>query len=144
MEVDSNNVLSLDVGERRIGVARASLVAGIAQPLTTLQVSEASFEDIRQLVKDNEATTLVIGLPRGLDGQDTAQTAFVREFAEQLSSYLTVKIVWQDEALTSKRAEAELEKRGKKYQKADVDALAATYILEDYLADNRQKEPHAV
>jgi RNase H-fold protein (predicted Holliday junction resolvase) len=44
----------------------------------------------------------------------------------------------QDEAVTSKRAEAELEARGKPYQRGDIDALAATYILEDFLAGHRE------
>ncbi len=42
----------------------------------------------------------------------------------------------QDEAVTSKHAEAELESRGKPYERGDIDALAATYILQDWLAEN--------
>jgi RNase H-fold protein (predicted Holliday junction resolvase) len=48
-------------------------------------------------------------------------------------------VVFQDEALTSRKAESELNKRGKPYAKGDVDALAATYILEDYLTQQENK-----
>jgi RNase H-fold protein (predicted Holliday junction resolvase) len=44
--------------------------------------------------------------------------------------------------LTSKLAETELEKRGKPYKKSDIDALAATYILDDYISAHQVKEVH--
>jgi len=131
-----SSILSLDVGERRIGVALASSQARLAAPLTTLQRGEASVQDIQQLIEQQGAGVLVIGLPRGLDGQHTAQTTAVEEFGALLKKHLAVPIYWQDEAVTSRHAEAELEARGKPYQKGDIDALSATYILEDFIRDH--------
>jgi putative Holliday junction resolvase len=136
MVAQTKFLLALDVGERRVGVSRAHSDVRIAQPLLTLERTQAVFEEIQELVEANQAVVLVVGLPRGLEGQDTAQTKTVRDFASQLETLLQVPIVLQDEALTSHKAEAELEKRGKPYAKGDVDALAATYILEDYMAEN--------
>jgi putative transcription antitermination factor YqgF len=81
---------------------------------------------------------MVVGLPRGLDGQETSQTTYSRQFADELGQHLgqTVKIVLQDEAVTSAKAIAELDAAKKHYAKGDVDALAATYILEDYLREH--------
>jgi putative Holliday junction resolvase len=87
-------------------------------------------------VTEQGAVGLVIGLPRGLDGQETAQTRAVREFAEQLKPAVQLPYYWQDEAVTSRQAEEELKSRGKPYQKGDIDALSATYILEDFLRDH--------
>ena len=134
----SSTILSLDVGEKRIGVARADLAVCIASVVATLDRTETIIEDIQKLVLDNDATAVIIGLPRGLDGQETAQTQSVRRFADQLQPNIAVDIIFQDEALTSRQAEAELEKRGKPYKKSDIDALAAIYILEDYMASIRK------
>lgn len=129
--------MALDVGTVRIGVAIASAESQLPRPLITLANDENFIEQLQQLI-DNEAIgNLVIGLPRGLSGQDTPQTAYVREFSEQLKTATSLRLDFQDEALSSARAKDELESRGKLYQKGDVDALAATYILEDYLMENR-------
>ena len=78
-------------------------------------------------------TQLVIGLPRGLEGQTTPQTEATQTFGSSLAEQLKLPVNWQDEALTSAQAEAELKARGKPYTKEAIDALSATYILEDYL-----------
>ena len=131
-----NSVLALDVGERRIGVALASLHARLASPFTTLVRSEATVRDIQDLIDAHQAIALVVGLPRGLDGQHTAQTMAVEEFKAALEQAVSVPVYWQDEALTSRQAEAELRARGKAYKKEDIDALSATYILEDFMRDH--------
>jgi putative Holliday junction resolvase len=131
----NTTTLALDVGERRIGVAVASSITHVARPLTTLLQSDHIIEDIEQIVKTEAVEALVVGLPRGLDGQETQQTQSVRKFVARLHGHITVPTFWQDEALTSVQAEAELSQRKGSSTKADIDALAATYILEDFLRD---------
>jgi putative Holliday junction resolvase len=136
MQTTTNVILALDVGEKRIGVARANTLARLASPLTTIRHTPAVIDDIQKLIAAEGATTLVLGLPRGLDGQETAQTARIQAFGNELQTRLGLPLHWQDEAVTSRKAEAELEARGKPYQKGDIDALSATYILEDFLHDH--------
>jgi putative holliday junction resolvase len=133
----SSAILALDVGERRIGVARSGLVARLASPLTTLENSPDLMERIANLAAEEDAGLIVVGLPRGMSGQDTDQTRMVRKFAADLQEKSGLPVVFQDEALTSVKAEAELKSRKKPYEKGAVDALAATYILEDYLISGR-------
>lgn len=76
--------------------------------------------------------TLVVGYPRNQQGEATAQTRFVEDFVEQLGS-LDVEIVFQDESLTSVKAEEYLRRQKKPFEKGEVDALAASFILQDYL-----------
>ena len=76
-------------------------------------------------------------LPRNQNGERTKQTDRVEKIAALLNIPATIPVYWQDESLTSVKAEEELEKRKKPYKKAAVDALAATYILNDYIAANR-------
>lgn len=130
-------ILALDVGAQRIGVATANAIARIASPLVTIPNNESTTETIQQLIAEHDVEMLVVGLPRGLDGQETAQTQTVRDFVSNLQQAIgDFPMQFQDEALTSRKAEEELEARGKPYQKGDIDALAATYILDDYLQEN--------
>ncbi|HUS26223.1 MAG TPA: Holliday junction resolvase RuvX [Nevskiaceae bacterium] len=132
---NNSSVIALDMGQKRIGVAIASLVARIARPLTTLQHTETIIDDLKQLLVEHQAAALVVGLPRGLEGQHTAQTASVEAFVATLKKHIAVPLYWQDEAVTSHHAETELEARKKPFSKGDIDALAATYILEDFLQE---------
>ena len=131
-----SSLIALDVGERRIGVALAGAQARIASPLTTLLHSESTMADIQALAGEHQAMVVVVGLPRGLDGQHTRQTITVEEFKSALERVLSIPVYWQDEAVTSRKAEAELKSRGKPYKKEDIDALSATYILEDFIHDH--------
>ncbi len=134
-----STILALDVGAKRIGVAIASAGARLAHPLTTLDHGPDVLQQLQELVAAEHARALVIGLPRGLDGQHTGQTAAVEAFAAQLKPVVGVPLHWQDEAVTSRQAEAELQERGKPYAKGDIDALSATYILEDFLRDHPEE-----
>jgi putative holliday junction resolvase len=135
-QATNGTILALDIGERRIGVARASTVARLASPLATLDNNEQFINNLRSLIDQEQASLIVVGLPRNLSGEDTAQTELVRQFTIELEQSLNLKTVFQDEALTSHKAEQELNSRGRSFTKGDVDALAATYILEDYLRNN--------
>jgi putative holliday junction resolvase len=126
-------ILALDVGGARVGVAIADADLKFANPLTTLINTAAIWDQLAGLIQENQVETVVVGLPRGLQGQETLQTSICRDFAKTLSERLQIAVALQDEAATSVKAEAELRGRGKHYEKADIDALAATYILEDYL-----------
>lgn len=138
MQTTSNRrtILSFDIGARRIGVARAHLDAPFPAPLMTLENPDSFLDDIGKLVENEQAACVVLGLPRGMQGQPTEQTKRVQEFGRQLTDRLAIPLYWIDEALTSQKAEEELRRRGKPYQKGAVDALAATYILEDYIKEH--------
>ena len=129
-----NNILAVDVGSIRVGVALTRAGISIPVALKTLSRAEADFwQQLLNLIQEHDVGQLVIGLPRGLDGQETAQTGLVRAFGQELATHTTLPIEWQDEALTSVKAETTLKNSAKPYNKADIDALAACYILEDYL-----------
>lgn len=131
--------LALDVGRARIGLALANDIARIASPLPALANDEQTFAALRQLVADNDVSVVVVGWPRGLNGQETEQTRYVAEFTTDLQRELPeVAVKHQDEAVTSVKAETELQQRGKPYDKGDIDSLSAVYILEDYLAGEVQ------
>jgi putative Holliday junction resolvase len=130
-----NSYLALDIGRARIGVALANDVVRIASPLITLANDKMFKDRLLALVKEHQAAAVVVGWPRGLDGQETEQTQYVSDFVDKLDAWLDVPVHLQDEAATSIKAEEELQRRGVPYEKGDIDKLSAVYILEDYLAE---------
>lgn len=136
MDQTPSSIIALDIGEKRIGVAVASTIARLARPLTTLILDENFFTNLVEIISREDVSEIVVGMPRNLDGQPTSQTFFVETFVNELQQHTSLPIQFQDEAVTSRLAQEELEARGKTYAKADIDALAATYILQDYLDEN--------
>ena len=131
----STTIVCLDVGEKRIGVAVGDIAIRIAVPFETIEVNGNEIEIIVKIVTKEKANTLVIGYPRNQAGETTKQTKFVEEFASKLSDVVP-NIVFQDESLTSVIAEQQLIEYKRPYSKGDIDAQAATIILQDYLETN--------
>ena len=128
----SHTTVAVDVGEKRIGVAVVNSIARIAIPLTTLDAQDDALQQVLAICKDHDAKTVVVGLPRNQSGEETAQSQVSRSFGSQLESH-GLQVYYQDESLTSVAAEEELQRRKKPYVKADIDALAAALILQDYV-----------
>lgn len=131
----SRTFISLDVGEKRIGVAVADESVRIAVPFMTVEVDGSEIETIAKLIIDQSADTLVVGYPRNQQGEPTAQTRYVEIFTRKLKD-LGPRIIFQDESLTSVIAEQRLIAQKKPYTKGDIDAQAASIILQDYLEAN--------
>ena len=128
----NKQLLGLDVGAARIGIAAADAGVRIAIPQAAIEVDGNEIEEIARQVISNGITTVVIGYPRNQSGEPTAQTAYVEQFAKRLSD-LDADIVFQDESLTSVMAEQRLQARGGAYTKGDIDSEAAVIILQDYM-----------
>ncbi len=125
--------ICLDVGERRIGVAVADSAVRIAIPYTTILVDGNEVTAIAELFVKESADRIVVGYPRNQQGEETAQTEYVIEFAKSLKEF--AKVVFQDESLTSVQAEQRLSRRRGGFSKEDVDAEAAAIILQDFLEE---------
>ena len=131
-------LIGLDVGTKRIGVARADSATRIAIPVGTLAADGKEFEVLKKLADKLSTKYFVIGLPRNNSGKETAQSEVSKAFAKKLEKEIPgAKIRFEDESLTSVEAEKRLmekiKKTGKMYQKGEVDAEAATIILQDFL-----------
>lgn len=127
-------ILALDYGEKRVGVAVCHTVARLPQPLTTLSNDDHLMLKIQRTVADEQAGLVVVGLPRGMDGGYTAQTRAAEQFADELRAKLDVPVELADETLTSVDAQTYL--GDGPHAKGDIDAVAASLILERYLADH--------
>lgn len=125
------NIIALDVGTKRIGVAFADIQTPIASPLETVDVNGNEVRRIAEIIKERNVKRVVVGYPRNQSGDPTQQTGIAEVFASRIREY--AETVFQDESLTSVMAEESLQASGKPYSKSDIDALAATIILQDYL-----------
>lgn len=126
-------MLGLDIGERRVGVAMGDSIGRLATPLTTVTVDGLEVVRLQRLMLEHDVTDIVVGLPRNMSGEPTKQTEAIRETVSRRLAGFGLPLHFQDESLTSVAAERELEKRKKPFTKGDIDALAATYILQDYM-----------
>lgn len=133
MAATKDTLLGLDVGERRIGVAIGDSVGRLASPLGFIDVDGLELARLQRLMLERDINGFVVGLPRNMSGQETDQTKAVKDFVVRRLGGFELPVHYQDESLTSVHAEQELQQRKKPFAKGDVDALAATYILQDYL-----------
>lgn len=127
-------LIGLDVGTKRIGVAKADSSTKIAIPDGFVNVNGQEFAEIARIARMYNTSTFVVGLPRNNSGEETKQSLYARNFARQLAmSIPNTRIYFEDESLTSVEAERRLKERKKNFQKGEVDAEAASIILQDFL-----------
>ena len=128
------SILALDVGDRRVGVALADSQIKIAVPYGYLERSDKIIQQITELMLDHDINILVVGYPRNQSGEATKQTESVEQFAKELAEVeIDADLVFQDESLSSVEAERRL---GRVKDKGEIDAEAASIILQDYLEQN--------
>jgi putative Holliday junction resolvase len=131
--------LSLDVGERRTGVAVGEV---LARPLTTLnrRSKEREYEAIGRLVRQHNAGTIVVGLPLNMDGSKGFQAQKVERYASELREAMSemaldVEVVLWDERLSTEEAQRAMIASGESLngRRHRVDQVAAAVILQSYL-----------
>jgi putative Holliday junction resolvase len=133
-------ILALDVGDRRIGAALSDELGITAQPLGTIVRKKEFWQEIGRIVREKEVKTVVIGLPRNMDGTLGEQARKTQEFAAALRGRISgVEIVFRDERLTTVESEQLLLSAGMRREKRKIhrDAIAATLLLQGYLDQKR-------
>jgi putative Holliday junction resolvase len=134
-------ILAVDVGRRRVGLAISDPSATLARPLTTLTVTGATLLPavvgaVEQLSSEPDGLArIVVGLPKHLDGTESAETRIVEQFVAALRRRTQVPVVTEDERLSSREAESRLalHERDWRKRKAKLDAAAAAVILQEHL-----------
>ena len=133
------NILAIDHGSKRVGLAIGSTDAGTAAPLKILEHrgEAALIEDIKAVVLGEAVGLVIVGEPFSSSGGASAQTELVRAFAKRLEEALDVPVAMEDERLSSREIEAHMAAMGgKKAWKAsglDRDSAAAALFLQLYL-----------
>lgn len=127
--------LGVDPGDARIGVARSDPSGMLATPVETVRRGKGDLRRMHQIVAEEDAVEVVVGLPRSLSGGEGPAAVKTREFARRLARRIApVPVRLVDERLTTVTAEAMLrdQRKGAK-RRAVVDQVAAVVILQHAL-----------
>jgi putative Holliday junction resolvase len=128
--------LGIDLGDARVGVAISDDLGMLAHPLETIHVKSSDVKKrILALAVERGAQTIVVGMPRNMDGSYGAAATKSKEFIEALRSSTEIKVIAWDERLTTVSAQRSLHEAGKntKKQRPIIDQVAAQIILQCWL-----------
>jgi putative Holliday junction resolvase len=133
--------MALDLGEKRIGVALSDETQLIARPVEVLPRTsrKADFARLAEIAARGKVGFLVAGLPHELSGAEGPLAPWIRDYTAALAAVLHLPYTFWDETFTSKRASATMRARGvtAREQRGKLDAVAAAFILQDYLDARR-------
>lgn len=135
--------ISLDIGDVRIGVAKSDIMGMLATPYEVINRKKVkSVKRIAEILEENNTKSLVVGIPKSLDGSEKRQAEKVREYIEKLKKNIDgLEIYEVDERMTTVSADRMLTDGGKKgalEKRKVVDKIAAAIILQTFL-DSRRK-----
>ena len=131
-------IMGIDYGDARTGIAISDLLCSIVGTTTVIHSRNAdkTIEEIKKLIADNQVGEICMGLPKNMDGTEGPRAELCRAFAQKLEEATGLPVKLWDERRTTVEAHNILSAHnyhGKK-RKNTVDAVAASLILEGYLA----------
>ena len=131
-------IMGIDYGDARTGIAISDLLCSIVGSTTVVpsRNREKAIADIVRMARENEVGEIVVGLPRNMDGSEGPRAQLCREFADALGEATGLPVHMWDERRTTVEAHNILSQHNYHGQKRKntVDAVAASLILEGYLA----------
>ena len=140
-------ILGLDYGTKTLGIAVSDLTETISSAVTTLRFDENNplmiINDLKKIIDEYNVKLIVVGLPKNMNNSEGEAVLRTRKFIRLLKDNFNIDIVEQDERLSSVSAnklllEADV---SRKKRKSNVDTVAATIILQNYL-DRRKDDKH--
>lgn len=144
-----SRIVALDVGDATIGVAATDELIIAAHPVRAIRRSgsiKADLAEVESLLRELDASAVIVGLPLDVQGEEGAQAKKVREFSDRLAKRLRVPVVTWDERFSTVEAERLLLETdaSRARRRKVIDSAAAAVILESYLREKgrlSQAEP---
>ncbi|MCD6482323.1 MAG: Holliday junction resolvase RuvX [Candidatus Izimaplasma sp.] len=131
--------LGLDLGNKTLGIAISDELGFLARGLKTYRFEDKDFKKplnyLLQLISENKIDTVILGLPKNMDGSLGEQAKITLDFKEEIIKTNKVKVIMWDERLTSKMASNMMVSQNlkRKNRKMNIDKMAAVIILQGYL-----------
>ena len=130
--------IALDIGDVRIGVAKSDILGMVATPIETIDRRKTkAVKRITEICKELNTTSIVVGIPKSLDGTEKRQAEKVREFVEKLKKDIqNLEVIEVDERFSTVMADNilnDLNKKGAIEKRKVVDKMAAAIILQTFL-----------
>lgn len=140
-------LMGLDYGSVTVGVALSDALLQSAWPREIIRRDRESklrhtLARIEELARENAVTQIVVGLPLNMDGSEGERARAARAFAEKVRKRTGLPVELVDERLTTVEADEIMDQMGltdRAQRKAQVDAIAASLILQDYMDNNRNR-----
>ena len=126
------NILSIDYGDVRIGLAHSSTEHNIALPLKVIQNNNQIWDELAKIIQEYTIDYILVGLPLNFQSTDTQQTLKVRQFIQELKDKFSIEIEEYDERLTSSLAKRYIPKG------QSIDIESARILLEEWLEQNNK------
>ena len=141
------NVLALDIGDARVGIASGSDSNQIATPLKVVSLDDVmnKSKDFKVILDDYMPEKFIVGLPKSMDGEENAQAVHVKDIADEIALLYGLPVEFVDERLSSVEAKAILREQGlsEKEMRGKVDSVAASLFLETWLDQQNRKNGHS-
>lgn len=136
-------ILAFDFGLQRTGVAVGNTLTGSASPESTLQSKDEKpdWDGISSLIEEWKPELIVVGMPTELDGSESPLKKRIERFCNQLNGRYNLPVQQENEQFTSIEAAQRLKQlrqsgRKQKVKKEEVDKIAASIILENWMKNN--------
>lgn len=130
-------IMSLDVGNRTIGIACSDALLMTAQGIETIRRTslEKDFNRLQELITEYEVHELVVGMPKNMNGTKGERAEKTEEFVEKMKEVIDLPVTYWDERLSTVMAERQLIAAdvSRKKRKSVIDKMAAVVILQGYL-----------
>lgn len=135
-QLQMKKALGIDLGEARVGVAISDDLGMLAHPLETIPARSIDYlERIVSIAAERQVESIIVGMPRNMDGSYGPAATKAREFIEKLKSQTSCRVISWDERLTTVSAQRSLHEAGRntKKQRPVIDQVAAQIILQGWL-----------
>jgi len=130
-------ILSLDYGEKRIGIAISNNECSIAFPSEVLERNKTNkdFLYIKDFIEKNDIQAVLVGMPYNMDGSEGEKCKIVKNFSKRLLEFININMIYWDERLSTLAQEKILINKdvSRKKRKKVIDKLAASYFLQSFL-----------
>jgi putative holliday junction resolvase len=138
MSSPSRTVLGFDFGKKHIGVAIGQELTGTARALGSLKANDGTpqWPQVQKYIDEWQPDLVIVGLPLNMDGSEQPMTQDSKRFANKVAGRFGVKVVLQDERLTTAAAKEQLFSHGgfRNLSKDNIDAESAKLIIESFFA----------
>ena len=140
-------IMAIDFGLKRLGVAIANTLTNNAEPIKTLHIEDVKTipRELEQLIKEWQPHKLVMGMPYNTDGTEAKIAKQIRAFASLLSQESKIPLDYIDESFSSHEASRRLKQlrqsgeRSKRVIKGDLDKISAAILLQRWLDSEKQR-----
>lgn len=137
-KLNSNKVIAIDFGTKRVGLAIADPTLSFALPFCVLKNDEYLFTNLKKIIEDENITLIILGYPKTFNNYISQRHQLILDFQKKLSNFLKdlVEIILFDESYSTKSAHSLMIDSGanKKHYQNSKDMVSACVFLENYLA----------